>query len=110
MAIDFGVADPAIQAAAAQTTSDPAVIEQRKSGWKQWLSQLNDPNTRAAIMQTGLGMMRSPSYGQNGWDVASQALGAGVSTLERLRERDRTLALAADERAKRDAQQQVENT
>lgn len=110
MAIDFGVADPAVQGAMQQTTSDPAVIEQRKGGWRAWLQQMNNPNTRAALMQTGIGMMKSPGYGQNGWDTASQALSSGVSTLQNLRERDRILELAAAERAKKDTQQGVENT
>jgi hypothetical protein len=54
--------------------------------------------------------MKSPGYGQSGWDTASNALQGGVQTLERLRERDRLVALAAQERAKKDAQQEVVNT
>lgn len=88
---------------------DGIELEQRKSGWRAYLQQLNNPNTRAALMQTGLGMMRSPGYGQNGWDTAANALQGGVQTLERLRERDRVLAQEAQDRAIKENQRTVEN-
>jgi len=84
-------------------------LEQRKSGWKNFLTQLNDPNVKSAIAQTGMGLMRTPGYGQSGWDTASQALQSGVGTLQALRERDRLLAQAAADRAAKEAQQTTSN-
>jgi len=58
--------------------------------WKGFLSTLKtDPNMRMALIQTGIGMMRSPRMGENGWDVAGEALGRGVMTLDQLRQRDK---------------------
>jgi len=65
---------------------DPNEMEQRKSLWKQYLS---DPNLRQAMLQTGIGLLRSPKMGEGTGDIAANALSAGASTLYGLREADR---------------------
>lgn len=87
----------------------PEELEKRKTGWKALLAKWDDPNVRAAVVQTGLGLMKSPSYGQSGWDVGANALQAGVGTLQSMRERDRLLAEQAAERKKKETQQEIEN-
>lgn len=80
-----------------------------KSKWQQFLGQMDDPNFRQAVMQTGLQLMKSPQRGQSGWDVASNALSTGVSTLQGLREHDRQIALQTADRAKAESQRQTTN-
>lgn len=73
------------------------------------LAKLQDPNVMAAIGQTGMGLLQSPEFGQNGWDVASNSLQRGVSTLQQLRERDRLLSQQAMDRQTAEEQRQFEN-
>jgi len=49
-------------------------------------------------MQFGIGLMRSPQMGQNGWDVAANALQTGVGTVQALRERDRKMKQEDEDR------------
>jgi hypothetical protein len=58
-----------------------------------------DPNFRMALLQTGTGMMRSPRMGENGWDVAGEAIMRGAMTLQGLRERDRQQKMQDNDRA-----------
>jgi hypothetical protein len=90
-------------------TPPPEEMEKRKSGWRRILEQWQDPNVRSAVMQTGLGLMQSPSFGQSGFDVAANALNRGVTTLQGLRERDRLLAEEKAERDRKIIQQGAEN-
>lgn len=68
-----------------------------------------DPNVRQAVLSTGLNLMRSPGYGQNGWDVAANSLQTGMGTLQSLRERDRQRALEAEDRKIKEEQRGIEN-
>lgn len=86
-----------------QQAQSPGIFASLMQKWQ-------DPNVRQAIMQTGLNLMRSPGYGQSQWDVGANALGAGVSTLEQLRERDRQRGLLAEDRATKEQQRGIENT
>jgi len=82
---------------------------ERKTGWKRILQNLHDPNVQAAMMNTGINLMRSPGYGQSGWDVASNALSSGVDTLRTLREQQRQQQLQQQDRTNKNAQQTFEN-
>lgn len=117
MALDFNI--PMVgkdEVAAQQPTPDiqsalpPGELEQRKSLWKNLLSQWQDPNVKQAVLATGIGLMRSARYGENVGDVAANALTSGVNTLQSLRERDRQRALEAQDRAIREDQRAKENT
>lgn len=80
----------------------PAEYEQNKGLWRGFLDKMRtDPNFKQAVQVTAMGMMRSPQMGQNGFDVASQALTTGVTTLDMLRQRDRTQAIEDEERARK---------
>jgi hypothetical protein len=57
----------------------------------------SDPNFKQAVLQTGISMMKSPQVGQNGFDIAANALGTGVSTLQGLRESERQKLLQQQE-------------
>ena len=81
----------------------PGFMERIAQAWA-------DPNVRQAVMTTGLNFMRSPGYGQNGWDVAANSLGMGMQTLEALRTRDRQRALEAEDRKIKEDQRNKENT
>ncbi len=113
MALDFSFVDPIKPEEIPDPNKDIQVsgpeLEQRKAGWREALSQWNNPNMRQAIMQTGIGLMRSPNYGESGWDVAANALTSGVGTLEKLNERDRQRKMQQEAIARAQAQQAVEN-
>jgi hypothetical protein len=75
-------------------------FEERKNLWRKTIDKIKtDPNFKQSVMQTGLGLMRSPGQGENGWDVASKALQSGVTTLQTLRERDKKDKIAQEDRA-----------
>lgn len=110
----FGAApqvDPTMGMQAPQTQAPLSAEEheERKKGWKGVLQKMSDPNVQAAMLQTGLGLMRSTRPGESGWDIASQSLGAGVSTLQMLREADRVKKLQEQDRLQRLRQQNTEN-
>lgn len=108
MSIDFNSMNPE-DAGPTQVPLPPEEIAKRKTGWQALLDQWHDPNVRSAIVQTGIGLMRSPQYGQSGWDVGANALQAGVGTLEQLRERDRLTAEKNATIARNQAQTGIEN-
>lgn len=85
-------------------------FEERKNLWRKTIDKIKtDPNFKQSVMTTGLNLMRSPGQGQNGWDVASNALQAGVTTLQALRERDKNDKIAEEDRAlkKRDTESAI---
>ncbi len=84
-------------------------VEKNKGLWRNFLNQFKDPNFRQALGATGRGLMQTPGYGQNGWDVASTALDRGVATLQALREQDRVRALQEQDRKTREEQRRIEN-
>lgn len=85
-------------------------FEVRKTGWQKILDNLHDPNVQQALVQTGLGLMKTPQAGQNNYDVIANGIQAGVGTLQALRERDRQQKLQDEEKARLLAQQGFENT
>lgn len=98
-----GLTAPTMQDVAAPQMSAPQVqLEENKSKWRQFLGTLEDPNVRQAMIATGIGLMRSPQYGQNSGDIIANALGSGVNTLQGLRNMQY-------ERSQKEAQQKQEN-
>ena len=70
--------------------TDPVELEKNRNLWQRFGDKMKaDPNFRQAVLQTGLGMMRTPQNGESWTDIASNALGSGVSTLDMLRQRDK---------------------
>jgi hypothetical protein len=85
------------------------MLEKNKSLWRNFLSNLNDPNVKQAIMTTGVNLLRSPQYGQNSGDVIANALGTGVQTLQGLRNLDYQKGQATQARTDKLGQQSTEN-
>lgn len=104
----MGMALPAAGVAAGPKTQQE--FESNKAGWRGIFQKLKDPNVRAALLQTGLGLMKSPGYGQSGWDVASNALAHGAGTLQALREAERAKKIQDENRAIAESQRKIENT
>jgi hypothetical protein len=94
----------------AQPAADPVALEENKSKWRTFLNQFNDPNVRQAVLATGIGLMRSPQYGQNAGDIGANALQSGVQTLQSLRNMDYAKQQTATARKDKLTQQGVENT
>lgn len=98
------IAPPAV---AGPPATQPAVLPQPQvqpqpepemSYGRRLLSNLQDPNFRQAMFQTGTALMKTPGYGQGRWDVAGNALSTGANTLYTLREQQRQQAEAAKQR------------
>jgi hypothetical protein len=75
----------------------------------QLLAKLQDPNVRQAITATGLNLMKTPEFGKNGFDTAATALQTGMSTLDALRQRQRSQGIESEDRTNKQTQQGVEN-
>jgi hypothetical protein len=81
-----GLTQPTMQEVAMPQMNAPEVqFEENKSKWRNFLATLEDPNVRQALIATGIGLMRSPGYGQNSGDIIANALSSGVGTLQGLR-------------------------
>jgi len=100
---------PPPQAQGGTPPASPQEVEQNKGLWRNFLSRLDDPNVRQALLVTGINLLRSPQYGQNSGDIAANALTAGVGTLQQLRERERAQKNLEQQRADTQAQRTVEN-
>lgn len=82
----------------------PQDVEVNKGLWRGFLDKLrNDPDFRQSVLVATTGLMRSPKPGENGLDVASQALQSGIGTLQSLRD-------ARQGRADKQKQQEFENS
>jgi len=110
MAISDAIAGDPYSAGPPAPTEDPVKLEQNKSLWRNFLSNLHDPNVQSAIMATGINLLRSPQYGQNSGDVIANALSTGVNTLQGLRQVDYQRREAAQKRTDTVQQQNIENT
>lgn len=73
-----------------QLPSRGAPVPQEQLGlWQKFQQKLqNDPNFRMALLQTGLGFLKSPQIGESGFDVFANASQQGISTLHQLRQGD----------------------
>lgn len=67
----------------------------------QWGQALQNPSTRASLMQIGLQLMQPMQFGQTAGGHIAQALGAGGEAAGRVAEEDRKAALA-DSRIEKD--------
>ncbi len=57
--------------------------------WQKFMQKLrSDPNLRMALLQTGIGMQRTPDFGKNQFDVFADSAQGGIQTLDALRQRD----------------------
>lgn len=81
--------DP-MQGYAPQPPKTPEELQQNIGLWAKFKQQMQDPNFKTAMLTTGINMLRSPGYGQSGFDVAANALGTGVQTLQGLRTAQQT--------------------
>lgn len=92
------LAPPQAPAPGQMSTGGP--IEALKGAWRGFFQKMDtDPNFKMAVLQTGLGMLKSPQVGQNGFDVAANALGTGVATLQGLRDKQKQEAIQAEDRS-----------
>lgn len=65
------------------TQQAPPNVEQNKSLWRSFLDRMDsDPSLRQSLLMMGAGMLRSPSFGQNGWDVLSNSVAQGMQTYQ----------------------------
>jgi hypothetical protein len=109
MAISDAISGDPYSSGPPTPTEDPVQLEKNKSLWRNFLSNLHDPNVQSAIMSTGIGLLRSPQYGQNSGDVIANALSSGVNTLQGLRQLDYQKQQATQKRGDTLNQQNVEN-
>lgn len=73
------------QAPIAAAPADPSQI----GLWQKFKERVqNDPNLRMALLTAGSNMLRTPEFGQSGFDVFANAAGTGIQTLDQLRQRD----------------------
>jgi hypothetical protein len=101
--------DPSGYGYAAPSGENPVALEENKSKWRTFLDQFQDPNLRQAVLATGIGLLRSPQYGQNSGDIIANALGSGVNTLQSLRNMDYARNQATQARTDKLGQQKIEN-
>lgn len=80
----------------------PAEVEQNKGLWRTFLDRMKtDPQFKMSVQQTAIGMMKSPQIGQNSFDVLGNALQGGITTLDTLRQRERTQKIEDEERKRK---------
>ena len=64
-------------------------FEENKSLWRSMMDRVRtDPNMQQALLSAGIGMLRSPGFGQSGWDVTANALASGLGTFQQGRQLD----------------------
>jgi len=83
-----GAIGPALTAPQAPAPGVPS--PQAQPGlWRKFQQKLvTDPNFRMALLTTGLNLLKTPPFGQSGFDQFANASLAGVGTLDQLRQRD----------------------
>lgn len=84
-------------------------VQENKAKWRMFLDNLNDPAIRQGVIATGIGLMRSPGYGQNAGDVIGSALQSGVNTTAGLRNMEYERKTKEQERQDKLTQQGVQN-
>jgi hypothetical protein len=82
--------------------TNPEEIKKNRNLWQKFNDKVKaDPNFRQAVLQTGLGMMKTARYGEGSFDVVSNALSTGVTTLDMLRRRDMADKLQKEEESRK---------
>ncbi len=67
--------------------------------WQKFREKMaNDPNFRMAIMTAGANMLKTPEFGQSGFDTFANAAMAGMGTLDTLRQRTKAETAEAQDR------------
>lgn len=76
---------------------------------QQLMARLQDPAVQQGLFAAGTTLMQNPGFGQNGWDLAAQALTTGANTVQNVRELTRKRRLEDEDRMVADTERKAKN-